>query len=87
MIRRDGGQAQVRVDEICDVGYILIFAVLGNGFAFGLAIAVATMTAHHFANWGRAAAIFGAVALLGGCFHGVRTWNHLFYKEVSFPPL
>jgi hypothetical protein len=65
--------------------YILIFGVLGNGFAFGLAIAVATGAS--FCKLGRAAAIFGAVSLLGECFHGVRTWNHFFHTEVSFPPL
>jgi len=81
------GARRRRILQMGKLRYILIFGVLGNGFAFGLGIAVATMTAHRSANWGRAAAIFGAVSLLGGCFHGVRTWNHLFHTEVSFPPL
>jgi hypothetical protein len=90
VFKRTPEETGTRTRRILQMGklrYILIFGVLGNGFAFGLGIGVATMTAHHSANWGRAAAIFGAVSLLGGCFHGVRTWNHLFHTEVSFPPL
>jgi hypothetical protein len=42
--------ARRRILQMGKLRYILIFGVLGNGFALGLAIAVATMTAHHFAN-------------------------------------
>jgi hypothetical protein len=45
------GARRRRILQMGKLRYILIFGVLGNGFAFGLAIAVATMTAHHFANW------------------------------------
>jgi hypothetical protein len=67
--------------------YILIFGVLGSGFGSGLGIAAAIMMTHDSANWGRAAAIFGAVLLLGGCFIGIRGWNQLFHVEVPFPPV
>lgn len=75
-----------RILQMGKVRYVLIFGVLGSGFGFGLGIAAATMMTHDSANWSRAAAIFGGVALLGGCFNGVRGWNQLFHVEAPFPP-
>jgi O-antigen/teichoic acid export membrane protein len=75
-----------RILQMGRVRYILIFGVLGSGFGFGLGIAAATMMTHDSANWGRAAAIFGAVSI-GGCFNGIRGWNQLFHTEVPFPPV
>jgi hypothetical protein len=76
-----------RILQMGKLRYILIFGVLGNGFALGLGIAIAIMTDRHSVDWRLAATIFGAVSLLSGFFHGVRTWNRLFHTEVPFPPL
>jgi hypothetical protein len=75
-----------RILQMGKVRYILIFGVLGNGFALGLGIGIALMTSRPRYDWGLGAMIFGAVALVAGCMNGTRTWNDLFRVEVPFPP-
>jgi hypothetical protein len=90
VLMRSPEERAARKQRILQMGklrYILVFGVLGSGFGFGLGIASATMMTHDSVNLGRAAAIFGAVSLLGGCFNGMRGWNQLFHAEVPFPPV
>jgi ABC-type Fe3+ transport system permease subunit len=92
VLTRTPEEQAVKKQHILQMGklrYILIFGVLGNGFALGLgiAIAIAVIMKHGSANWGEAATIFGVVSLVTGCINGMRTWSDLFRKEVPFPPL
>jgi hypothetical protein len=66
---------------------LAIFGVLGSGIGLGLGIAMAFMTAHISANWREAIVTFAAVAVLGGCFNGMKAWSQLFRTEVPFPPI
>ncbi len=75
-----------RIVQMGKLRYTLAFGVLGYGFALGLGIAVGDVITHEPADWGRAAAILGAVSLLGGSFHGVRAWNIHYRPPVPFPP-
>lgn len=74
-----------RILEMGELRYILIFGILGNGFALGLGISIALMMTHSHDS-GLAATVFGAVALASGCANGLRTWNGLFRAKVPFPP-
>jgi hypothetical protein len=80
-----------RILQLGKLRYVALFGVLGNGVAFGLAVAIAItldtrmVTRGPFNVW-RGAVIFGAMAVLGGCFHGLRSWYQLFRTEVLFPP-
>jgi hypothetical protein len=81
-----------RILQIGKLRYILTSGLLGNGFAMGLGIAAAIMMSHHLmshhsVNWSEGVVIFGVIAVLGGGFHGLRTWNELFRVEVPFPPV
>jgi hypothetical protein len=75
-----------RILQLGKFRYVLIFGVLGNGFALGLGIGIALMMNRPRYDWGFGAMIFGAMAILTGCMNGIRTWNELFRVEVPFPP-
>jgi hypothetical protein len=82
-------ETAARRERIIGMGkrrYILIFGVLGFGLAFGLGIAIAGIVAHESAGWVGAAIKVVLVSLLGGWWHGARTWNESFRGEVPFPP-
>lgn len=88
-LTRTPEERATRKQRILQMGkfrYIVIFGVLGNGFALGLGIGIALMTSRPRYDWGLGARIFGAMALVAGCMNGIRTWNELFRAEVPFPP-
>ena len=88
-LTRTPEERATRKQRILQMGkfrYVLIFGVLGNGFALGLGIGIALMTNCPRDDWGLGAMIFSAVALVAGCMNGIRTWNELFRVEVPFPP-
>jgi hypothetical protein len=66
--------------------YVLIFGVFGYGFALALGIAIAGLIGHDSTGWVGAASKVVLLSLLGGWFHGARTWNEAFRDPVPFPP-
>ncbi|HET9364422.1 MAG TPA: hypothetical protein VFP71_05450 [Candidatus Angelobacter sp.] len=66
--------------------YILIFGVLGWGFAIGLAITVGGIAGDEHYGLAATAIKFVLIAILVGWFQGAKTWNDSFRREVPFPP-
>jgi hypothetical protein len=75
-----------RIIKMGKFRYLLIFGVLGKGFAFGLGLSIALMMSRGHYDWGYGATMFGAISLLGGLLNGMRAWNQLFRVETPFPP-
>ena len=75
-----------RIPKLGKFRYILIFGVLGNGFALGLGISIALMMSRGHYDWRYGAAMFGAISLVVGLMNGMRGWNQHFGVETPFPP-
>jgi hypothetical protein len=75
-----------RIIKMGKFRYILIFGLLGYGFAFGLGISIALMMSRGRYDWVYGATMFGAISLVGGLMNGIRAWNHLFSVQTPFPP-
>jgi hypothetical protein len=76
-----------RIKQMGKLWYILIFGVVGNGLAFGLAITAMDFLVHDFHGLGSSIGKFVFSSLLFGCFQGVRTWSEAFRDPVPFPPV
>jgi hypothetical protein len=77
--------ARERILRLGKLRYILIFGILGYGFAFALALDVAEM-AREFTGWVSAIIMLIVFALPLGSWMGVRMWNESYRGEVPFPP-
>ena len=81
----DRARRRERLKEMGNLRYVLVFGVLGYGFAFGLALTVADYIGRNALGWTGELSKFVFLAVGVGLFHGFRTWGEI-RDPVPFPP-
>jgi hypothetical protein len=81
----DRARRRERLKQMGKLRYVLLFGVLGYGFAFGLALTVADYIGRNAFGWTRELSRLVFLALVFGLFQGFRNWGE-FRDSVPFPP-
>jgi hypothetical protein len=79
-------ERRTRLLEIGKLRYVVVFGILGNGVALGLAAAVAVIATRGASDWREAVALLAVVAVFAGGFNGWRRWSLEFQRPAPFPP-
>ena len=75
-----------RALEMGKFRYVMIYGVMGWGFAIGLGLGLGMEYGRHPFHWASFGFLFAVMTLGNGVFRGLSSWSKLFQEPVPFPP-
>ena len=83
-VENDGSRRE-RLKLLGKLKYVLIFGMLGSGFAFGLAMITIDLVNHRSDGWLSELIKFVFLAVCFGVFQSLWGWHRVFRDPVPFP--
>jgi hypothetical protein len=83
----DPASTRERLKRLGKLKYIVIFGVLGPGFAFGLAMITIDFAGHRSTSWPSELIKLVLFAVFFGLIQGLWRWQRVLRDPVPFPPV